>query len=60
MNNGNNIKYPSSMYHERKEKFLYRHPIIPNINFFSALKLMSLKFRNAPAVNCLDLEVSYQ
>lgn len=60
MGNEKNIRYPSSMYHERNERFLYRHPIIPNINFFNALKFMSLHFRNTPAVNCLDLEVSYQ
>lgn len=53
-------KYPSSMYHERNEKLLYRHPLIPSIGYYSALKAMSLSFRSAPAVNCLGLRVSYQ
>lgn len=52
--------YPSSMYHEKNEKYIYRHPIIPNISFFNALKLMSLGFRNTFAVDCLNLEVTYQ
>ena len=52
--------YPSSMYHEKNEKYIYRHPIIPNISFFNALKLMSLGFRNTLAVDCLNLEVTYQ
>ena len=48
------------MYHERNEKLLHRHPIIPSIGYFSALKAMSLSFRSAPAVDCLKLRVSYQ
>ena len=57
---GKNNKYPSSMYHERNEKLLHRHPLIPSIGYFSALKAMSLSFRSAPAVDCLKLRVSYQ
>lgn len=53
-------KYPSSMYHERTEKFLYRHPPIPNINYYNALKFMSLSFRSSLAVDCMNLRVSYR
>ncbi len=53
-------KYPSSMYHERNEKFTHRHPIIPSVNFYNVLKIMSLNNRSKIAVNCLNLEVAYQ
>ncbi len=54
------IRYPSSMYHERNEKFAHRHPIIPSINFYNVLKVMTLNNRDRIAVNCLNLEVTYQ
>ncbi len=53
-------KYPSSMYHERNEKIIHRHPIIPSMSVYNALRLMSLNFRDSKAVNCLDLTVKYQ
>lgn len=53
------VKYPSSMYHERDEKLFHRHPIIPSMSIYDALRVMSLGFRNADAVNCLDLTVKY-
>lgn len=55
-----NIEYPSSMYHEKEEGFFHRHPIIPSVNVYNALRLMSLGFRDADAVNCLNLNVKYQ
>lgn len=54
------VKYPSSMYHEKNEKFMHRHPIIPSMSIYNALRLMSINFRDANAVNCLDLTVKYQ
>lgn len=40
--------------------FFQKHPIIPNINMYTLLKLTSRKIRNKPAVDCLELKATYQ
>jgi len=53
--------YPSiDKTHLRDAKFLEKHPIIPNINIYSAFKLMSAPYKNDSAVDCLDLNATYK
>ena len=39
--------------------FIERHPIIPSINIYTLLKLLSGKNLDKPAVDCLDLKANY-
>lgn len=40
--------------------FFERHPLIPNINIYNTIKLLSVFYRNEIAIDCLDLNVNYQ
>lgn len=40
--------------------FMAQHPIIPNMSIYSAVYSLSLFYRNNIAINCLDLNASYQ
>lgn len=53
--------YPSiDKTHLRDAKFIEKHPIIPNVNIYSAFKLMSTPYQNDSAINCLDLNATYK
>ncbi|MEI3529934.1 MAG: class I adenylate-forming enzyme family protein [Bacilli bacterium] len=43
----------------RNSKFLEKNPIIPNINIYTLLKLLSKNNFNKSAVDCLDLKADY-
>lgn len=43
----------------RSSKFLERHPIIPSVNIYTLLKLLSRNNLNKPAIDCLDLKADY-
>ena len=43
-----------------KESVLKTHPVIPNTNISTLFDLVSLKNRKETAIDCLDLEASYQ
>lgn len=52
--------YPSiDMPQNKGASFLSKHPIIPNMNIYSLLRLTSLKKRNAPAIDCGSLRATY-
>lgn len=54
------IGYPSIDKPQNKgASFFSKHPIIPNVNIYSLLRLTSLKKRNAPAVDCGSLRATY-
>jgi len=40
--------------------FFEKHPIIPSVNIYSLLKLLSIKNADKPAVDCLDLKANYK
>lgn len=55
-----NSNYPSSMVHAKEESFFHRNPLIPSTTIYNILKLISTTFRQENAINCLDLNVTYQ
>ena len=58
----NNITgYPSIDNPQSKDAtFFERNPIIPNINIYTLLKLLSIKNMDKGAVDCLDLKANYR
>lgn len=44
----------------RESKYFERNPIIPNVNIYTLLKLLSGSNLDKPAVDCLDLKASYR
>lgn len=46
--------------HLKSESFFDRHPIIPNISIYNSLKFISSKYKNDSAIDCLDLNMTYQ
>lgn len=46
--------------HEIGSSFFEKNPIIPNTNIYTTLKLLSMFYLDKPAVDCLDLNVSYR
>lgn len=40
--------------------FLAKHPIIPNLSIYNALKIINMFYQGKEAVNCLDLEANYK
>lgn len=53
--------YPSiDRKYEKENSFLKNHPIIPDMSVYNALGLISSFYRDAVAVDCLDLRVTYQ
>lgn len=46
--------------HEKGFSFFQKNPIIPNINIYSALKLISLPYINEQAINCIDLNITFK
>lgn len=60
MSNKTKTGYPSiDKPQNNGASFFSTHPIIPNINIYTLLKLTSIKHRNAPAVDCLELKATY-
>lgn len=58
---GTKTGYPSiDRTHEKTKSFIKRHPVIPSVSIYDALSLMSTFYRDANAINCLDLTISYQ
>lgn len=56
-----NTGYPSiDRTHERGVSYFKRNPIIPSVNIYDALALMSSFYRDANAINCLGLTITYQ
>lgn len=56
-----NTGYPSiDLLHEKDISFFKRHPLIPNMSINQVFELLTLFYRSAPAVDCLDLRVSFQ
>ncbi|MEG1506182.1 MAG: class I adenylate-forming enzyme family protein [Bacilli bacterium] len=52
--------YPSvDKTHEKGETFLKKHPFIPSISVFNAVKLINGMYKNDCAVSCMDLSLSY-
>lgn len=40
--------------------FLEKHPIMPNTNIYTIIKLLSSFYLNKPAIDCVDLKASYR
>lgn len=56
-----NTGYPSvDRKYEKENGFLKNHPIIPSMSVYNALGLISSFYRDAIAVDCLDLRITYQ
>jgi acyl-coenzyme A synthetase/AMP-(fatty) acid ligase len=52
--------YPSiDNTHKENQKFLEKHPFIPNISVTKAIEALSKFYRNETAIDCLDLSLSY-
>ena len=47
------------MPHEKNAKWSEKHPIIPNTNIYTTVKLLSMFYKDRTAVNCFDLNASY-
>jgi len=43
----------------RGASFFAKHPLIPNVNIYTLLKLTSMRIRKAPAIDCLGLKATY-
>lgn len=43
----------------KDSSFFEKHPIIPNTNIYTLLKLLSLRHLDKPAIDCLDLKANY-
>lgn len=57
----NNTGYPSiDRTHEKGNSFKDNHPIIPNMSIVNAIGMISSFYRDAIAIDCLDLRVTYQ
>ena len=53
--------YPSiDKLHEQGHSFLEKHPIIPNTSIYYMMKAVNLTYGNRPAINCLDLRITYK
>lgn len=58
---GTKTGYPSiDRTHEKDASFIKRNPMIPSVSIYDALSLMSTFYRDANALNCLDLTITYQ
>ena len=44
----------------KRAKFMEAHPIIPDINIYTAIKVISSFYRDEKAVDCLKLSATYQ
>lgn len=52
--------YPSvDKTHQKGQKYFERHPIIPAINIYHAVLLMSRRYKNDTAVDCLELKITF-
>ena len=64
MNENTKLKgqgYPSvDKTHEKENNFKSNHPLIPNMSIVNAIGLISSFYRDAIAIDCLDLRISYQ
>lgn len=57
----NNTGFPSiDKTHEKENSFKQNHPIIPNMSVVNAIGMISSFYRDAIAIDCLDLRVTYQ
>lgn len=56
-----NTNYPSiDKTHQKENGFLKNNPIIPDMSIVNTIALISSFYRDAIAVDCLDLRVTYQ
>lgn len=56
-----NTGYPSiDKRHNDGKNFFERNPIIPDMSVVNAIALISVFYRDAIAIDCLDLKVTYQ
>lgn len=39
--------------------FMEKHPVIPNMDVYNAVKLLSLFYKNSCSVNCINLDATY-
>lgn len=57
----NKTDYPSiDKVHIKGNSFIQNHPIIPNVSVYNSLGMISSFYRDAIAIDCLDLRVTYQ
>ena len=60
MNTNHLTGYPSiDKPQNRGASFFARHPIIPDVNIYTLLKVITMKNRNAPAIDCGNLKATY-
>lgn len=53
--------YPSmDKIHEKGEKYFDVHPIIPSLSIYNAIKLISSLYKKEKAIDCLELNISYE
>ncbi|MDO5556551.1 MAG: class I adenylate-forming enzyme family protein [Clostridia bacterium] len=53
--------YPSiDRTHEKDEKYFDVHPIIPSLSIYNAIKLISSLYKKENAIDCLELNISYE
>lgn len=56
-----NSEYPSeSKQHFNSYSFFEKHPIIPNISIYNALKIFTKLYKNSIALDCLKLQMTYR
>lgn len=54
-------EYPSeSKQHFNNYSFFEKHPIIPNISIYNALKILTKLYKNNVALDCLKLQITYR
>ena len=57
----NDTGYPSvDRKYEKENGILKNHPFIPSVSVYNALGMISSFYRDAVAVDCLDLRITYQ
>ena len=57
----NNTGYPSiDNRHNDGKSFFQKHQVVPNMSIYNMLGMISSFYRDAIAVDCLDLRVTYQ
>ena len=57
----NNTGYPSiDKSHKKTNSFFKNNPIIPNMSVVNAIGMISSFYRDAIAIDCLDLKITYQ
>ena len=53
--------YPSiDKPHENGHSFIEKHPIIPNMSIYNMMKMTNILYGKRPAIDCLDLKLTYK